>query len=376
MEKNCEKKNFHIMPYLVALFACIALAACVVRVLPKAPAKTPEASIAATPAPTPSPTPEASVLPQVSSTPEASAAPVYTKTRVLVDGEVIGTLMSREAADLLLDELITHFMPDVMEGALESATFLNEITLGEAEETDDIVSQDTLFERLTAKDTPIRVEVVSQATTSEEVVHKSTEKKDDTIPEGVRIVERAGQDGVLMHVTRVVYINGEKQTQKETETVVVTEAIDASVRIGTKKIKDNAVPKKKEGKRGKSAGDLRFALPVKGKVLVYYGGYKGAMHYGVDYKAAAGTDVVAAEAGTVVSVLNRGGYGLTVEIDHGGGFLTRYALLGEVVVALGDTVSRGDVIAKAGDSDNACNAALHFELRIDGEAYNPYLYLG
>ena len=73
--------------------------------------------------------------------------------------------------------------------------------------------------------------------------------------------------------------------------------------------------------------------------------------------------------------MERGGYGLVVEIAHEGGFLTRYANLGEVKVSLGDAVNKGDTIALAGSSGNAAKAKLHFELLHNGTAYNPRNYL-
>ena len=71
----------------------------------------------------------------------------------------------------------------------------------------------------------------------------------------------------------------------------------------------------------------------------------------------------------------RGGYGLTVEIDHGNGFLTRYAHLKDITVSVGDSVEQGQVIGYVGSTGNAERAMLRFELRIDGVAYNPRYYL-
>ena len=116
--------------------------------------------------------------------------------------------------------------------------------------------------------------------------------------------------------------------------------------------------------------------PTKGgKVNENVGQLKGIRHLGLGVAGAEGDEVYAAEAGTVVCVMERGGYGLVVEIAHEGGFLTRYANFGEVKVSLGDTVNKGDTIALAGSSGNAAKAKLHFELRHNGTAYNPRDYL-
>ena len=64
-----------------------------------------------------------------------------------------------------------------------------------------------------------------------------------------------------------------------------------------------------------------------------------------------------------------------VEIDHGDGFVTRYAHLDSISVAIGDVVAQGDAIGTLGSSGNCSTPHLHFELRIDGIAYNPRYYL-
>ena len=74
-------------------------------------------------------------------------------------------------------------------------------------------------------------------------------------------------------------------------------------------------------------------------------------------------------------MLHRGGYGLVVEIDHGDGFLTRYAKLASAQVELGDQVVAGQPIALVQQAEGQEEAYLHFELRAGGEAFNPCFYL-
>ena len=70
-----------------------------------------------------------------------------------------------------------------------------------------------------------------------------------------------------------------------------------------------------------------------------------------------------------------GGYGYQVLVNHGFGYKTRYAHLSQFSVAPGEKVAKGQIIGKAGDSGSCTEAHLHFELRIDGIAYNPRYYL-
>ena len=102
-------------------------------------------------------------------------------------------------------------------------------------------------------------------------------------------------------------------------------------------------------------------------------------HDGVDIAATAGTAVVAASAGTVLSVEENGRLGVTVVISQQDGYETTYASLGEELsVAEGDTVSTGQQIGVVGNTsltESGLGAHLHFSVTKDGEAVDPAEYL-
>lgn len=102
---------------------------------------------------------------------------------------------------------------------------------------------------------------------------------------------------------------------------------------------------------------------------------KAEKHTGLDLKATYGTDIVAAEAGTVIYSGVRGGYGNTVIIDHGNGLTTLYAHNSSLTVSKGQTVQRGQVIAKAGSTGISTGVHAHFEVRINGKHTDPAPYL-
>lgn len=102
---------------------------------------------------------------------------------------------------------------------------------------------------------------------------------------------------------------------------------------------------------------------------------KREMHTGLDMKATYGTDIVAAESGTVIYSGRRGGYGNTVIIDHGNGMTTLYAHNSSLAVSKGQTVKRGQVIAKAGSTGYSTGVHAHFEVRINGKHTDPAPYL-
>ena len=94
-------------------------------------------------------------------------------------------------------------------------------------------------------------------------------------------------------------------------------------------------------------------------------------HYGIDFVTNIGTPVYAPGKGKVIFVGRRGGYGLEVEIDHGYGYRTRYAHLSKSLVKKGQHVTRGDLIAKTGNSGLTTGPHLHYEVSHNGVKLNP-----
>ena len=100
-----------------------------------------------------------------------------------------------------------------------------------------------------------------------------------------------------------------------------------------------------------------------------------ALHTGVDLRESYGSDIRATGAGRVVFAGVAGGYGNMVEVDHGSGLSTRYAHMGEISVAEGQTVERGTVLGHVGATGRATGPHLHYEVRIDGEPVDPTRFM-
>ena len=129
-------------------------------------------------------------------------------------------------------------------------------------------------------------------------------------------------------------------------------------------------------------------LPVNGAVLqdhamdrlVYSATTKDwRVHNGVDLAAEVGQTVWAARAGQVAAVYTDDYYGTTVELEHDGGYTSRYSNLAEnTAVSVGDTVSAGTVIGTVGATaliESASESHLHFEVYQGGEAVDPAGFL-
>lgn len=103
---------------------------------------------------------------------------------------------------------------------------------------------------------------------------------------------------------------------------------------------------------------------------------KRARHDGLDFAGREGTPIMAVAAGVVTWSSTRYGYGNLVEINHGGGYVTRYAHNKENSVAVGDRVEKGQVIATMGSTGRATGANLHFEVMHNGRPVDPLDFIG
>lgn len=118
-----------------------------------------------------------------------------------------------------------------------------------------------------------------------------------------------------------------------------------------------------------------FIWPCDGPVVSGFGMRWGRMHEGIDIGCAFGTPNRAAASGTVIYAGWMGGYGNLVVVDHGNGLSTAYAHASSILVQVGQTVSQGETVSLVGSTGNSSGPHLHFEVRINGVAVDPLLYL-
>ncbi len=128
-------------------------------------------------------------------------------------------------------------------------------------------------------------------------------------------------------------------------------------------------------------GTGQFTRPVSGAISSPFGWrmhpifHVRRMHTGVDMQAGMGTPIHAADSGTVVEAGWRGGYGKTVVISHGNGLSTLYAHQSQILVSVGQTVRKGEVIGEVGSTGFSTGPHLHFEVRVNGSPVDPAGYL-
>ncbi|MBQ6845934.1 MAG: peptidoglycan DD-metalloendopeptidase family protein [Oscillospiraceae bacterium] len=155
-----------------------------------------------------------------------------------------------------------------------------------------------------------------------------------------------------------------------------------------KKKKEEEERKKKESsdsKKGQTSSTYTggtFRWPTKATYITSYYGRrsdpitkKSAFHTGIDIGTSLGSEIYAANSGTViVAGWSQKGYGNYVVIDHGGGKATLYAHMHKIKTTKGAEVQKGDVIGLVGSTGYSTGPHLHFEILINGEHTNPMNY--
>ena len=199
--------------------------------------------------------------------------------------------------------------------------------------------------------------------------YETVRVENNEMPRSTEEIVTPGEDGLQNLTVRVTEVNGQKSSSEVIGSEVVKAAVDEVVEVGTMIMFSS---------RGQN-GSGQFGWPLAegtGLVTSRFGWRSLGWHSGVDIANPVGTPIYAAESGTVVFADYDGsGYGNLVEIDHGDGFQTRYAHCDTILVSAGDYVERGMAIATIGLTGRTTGPHVHFEVRIDGDAVDPLLYL-
>lgn len=130
-----------------------------------------------------------------------------------------------------------------------------------------------------------------------------------------------------------------------------------------------------------TGGRFVWPVPASSRITSQYGYrihpvYKTKkFHSGIDIGAPYGVDILAAADGTVTLATTNGGYGKCIIINHGSGITTLYGHNSTLLVSVGNKVTKGQVIAKAGSTGVSTGPHLHFEVRVNGSTTDPMQYL-
>jgi murein DD-endopeptidase MepM/ murein hydrolase activator NlpD len=106
-----------------------------------------------------------------------------------------------------------------------------------------------------------------------------------------------------------------------------------------------------------------------------FGGRTYEFHTGMDIDGERGDKVIAPANGVITEAGWKGGYGNMIEVDHGNGLKTRYGHLSRIDVSVGDSITRGQVMAAVGSTGRSTGPHLHYELRLNDRPINPRRFL-
>lgn len=209
----------------------------------------------------------------------------------------------------------------------------------------------------------LSVKTVEHATLTEAIPYNTIEKEDPTKYEGSIVVEQKGAEGARVVEAYITAINGVETDREVISENQLSAAVDEIIQKGTKEPPS-------------PIGTGEFSIPTSGSLSSRFGSRWGRRHTGVDLAAATGTNIYAADNGTVIySAYNDGGYGYLIQIDHGNGLVTYYGHCSELLVPAGTVVAKGDLIAKVGNTGRSYGSHLHFEVRENGTPTDPLAYL-
>ncbi|MBQ7703756.1 MAG: peptidoglycan DD-metalloendopeptidase family protein [Firmicutes bacterium] len=300
-----------------------------------------------------------------------------------VNGIRIGTVQSEEVGNSVVQAIISKYIKgnagnyDFI-GVNENVRITEENTsltqINSKESLIKIIEAGTVNEYRTTdangnetvvkEEVPIMtVKTIGEETFTEPIKYETQTVESDQYYEGDEFVQTSGSDGKRAVTARVTRVNGEVTESEEIKSEVIIKPITKVIIKGTRE-------------RPPTQGTGTFMLPVNGGVDTSSFGWRwGRMHEGIDIGASTGTPIMASDGGTVITAGWNGGYGLCVDIDHGGGVMTRYGHCSSIYVSVGEKVFQGQTIAAVGSTGWSTGPHCHFEIRIDGVAYNPLDFL-
>ncbi len=158
--------------------------------------------------------------------------------------------------------------------------------------------------------------------------------------------------------------------------VTATQPAKGSAPVATRSPKRAPPRPKPLREREPSASKGQLEWPLRGVLYARFGKKGNERHDGIDLAAPRGTPVRAAGPGIVLFAGEQPGYGRIVLIEHANGLITLYAHNASLTVKTGDVIKPRQQVATVGESGRTSGPHLHFEVRQEGFAVDPLLFLG
>jgi hypothetical protein len=180
---------------------------------------------------------------------------------------------------------------------------------------------------------------------------------DENLYVGEQLVTCEEETGICETTVMVTYENGEETGREIIDREVIEEPVSKEIHVGVRE-------------------KPLYVLPVTEYVFTSgFGARWGTTHYGIDLAVPTGTEIMAAADGQVIQSGWNGGYGISVYLKHEDGSVTRYGHMSETLVSVGDYVTQSSVIGLSGNTGDSTGPHVHFEIRIDDAAVDPWEYV-
>lgn len=292
------------------------------------------------------------------------ASGTMTKQTVIeVDGNDLAGVLNYDEAEKALDICKQRFSDE----NTEECSIASNVKIEEKYAPSKLLSgAERAADRLIDNDyfDSLKVLTVEYKTYENEIPFEVERIEDDSAYEGSSVVKTEGENGIEVTVRKIERINGGLKSDSEVSKTVEKAPSNQVLSVGTKP-------------RPSGVGTGNFSVPYNGNITSRYGQRSMGNHKGVDIVGPVGSPIYASDEGIVTYAdYEDGGYGNIVKIDHQNGYETYYAHCSEILVKKGDTVKKGDLIAKVGNTGRSTGPHLHFEIRKNGETQNPLDYIG
>ena len=292
-----------------------------------------------------------------------------------IDGNLIGATRETDALKAALDKVLT----DYKEGYDDETTteFANDVVVkGGSFAEEDIM---TVPEIMASAEGKFSIALSTDIVYTREISYEVKTEYDDSQSSSYKKVKTEGKNGEEEVTIRTTFTDGMQTDAVETDTKVITKAVDEVVVKGSKDgVVEESSSVSKSSFGSSASGTFCWPVPYTHSISSYYEWRWGRMHNGIDIASGgiSGQPIVASDGGTVIQAGDKGdGYGNYVIIDHGNGYKTLYGHCSSLAVSYGQYVSQGDTIGYVGSTGNSTGPHLHFEIIYNSNKLNPLQFV-
>ncbi len=284
---------------------------------------------------------------------------------MIIDGARAGILADKSEGDKIIGKVSAHYIDNSklenkqLTGVKNDIKYNEiEVNINQVDEVEDVVEK--LLNGNEGNTPFLKVEYTGIKKEKQSVAYSQTVKMSDELSSNASKIVTKGENGEKEVESCISFINNETKSSN-----VISEKVI--------KAPQNEVVLK--GKEDYSPSAVSMLVPSRGSVSSNFGMRWGKMHEGIDIAAKIGEPIYAAMDGKVIYSGWIEGYGYAVKLQHDDNLQTLYGHCSKLIVKMGDSVEKGQLIANVGSTGNSTGPHVHFEVRIDGKAVNPYPYI-